>query len=102
MDKAHVLRVCKFDDVETFMTMDEVFSEPIIDPFKQKEHLRSWLSDPQGRDMFSCLVGEEVILAWNNKAEKEEVDHSRKVCFVAAFLSCPLPGGHVDFWQLQY
>jgi translation initiation factor 3 subunit B len=77
MDKVHVWEVCAFSDVEKYEHVEEDFVEPEIEPFEQKEHLRSWLADPQGRDQWAMLREEEVAVYFNQKAEAPEHVYSR-------------------------
>ncbi|KAK9695667.1 Translation initiation factor 3 subunit b [Basidiobolus ranarum] len=77
MDKTHILSVNKFTDVEKYTNLDEEYKEPEIEPFEEKEHLRSWLTDPQARDQWAMYRGEEVSVFWNMKTEAPEHVHSR-------------------------
>ncbi|ORY04590.1 translation initiation factor eIF-3b [Basidiobolus meristosporus CBS 931.73] len=77
MDKTHVLSVNKFTDIEKYATLEDEYKEPEIEAFDEKEHLRSWLADPQARDQWVMYRGEEVSIYWNKKAEAPEHVHSR-------------------------
>ncbi|KAK6838116.1 eukaryotic translation initiation factor 3 subunit B [Apiospora arundinis] len=49
LDKKHTLRVNKMTDIERFGRegrVEEEYQPPVIDEFKEKEHMRSWLADP--------------------------------------------------------
>ncbi|KAJ3260819.1 Translation initiation factor 3 subunit b [Boothiomyces macroporosus] len=72
MDKAHVLVVSKFDDIETFAEMSDEFEEVQVEPYVEKEHLKSWLSDPKARDQFAIMKGDEVGIYFNNKSESPD------------------------------
>lgn len=78
LDKAHVLSVMHFKDVEKFANMSEEYKEPAEEPFVAKEHLKSWLLDPRGRDQFAVMRGEETAIFWNSKPE-EELIYTRAV-----------------------
>lgn len=80
MDKTHVLSVYKFDDVEKYTSMKDTYEEPKLEPYKEKEHLKSWLMDPLARDQWVVTQGDDVNIFWNNKTEKPELTHSREVC----------------------
>jgi translation initiation factor 3 subunit B len=45
-----------------------------IDDFQEKEHLRSWLSDPtgRGRDQFAMYKDDKVQVLWNNEKDAPE------------------------------
>ncbi|KAK8091480.1 eukaryotic translation initiation factor eIF2A-domain-containing protein [Apiospora hydei] len=47
---------------------------PVIEEFKEKEHMRSWLADPsgRGRDQFAMYRGETVGVFWNNEKDTPE------------------------------
>ncbi|RKP14444.1 eukaryotic translation initiation factor 3 [Piptocephalis cylindrospora] len=78
MDKSHVLRVNLFDDVEKYVDQaDQEYEEPVIEPYKEKEHLKSWLADPSARDQWVTLRDEEVSIFWNGKSEAPEHVYSR-------------------------
>ena len=49
--------------------VDEEYKEPNIEPFQEKEHLRSWLSDSMGRDQFAIYRGDKVGVFWNMKKD---------------------------------
>jgi len=42
------------------------------EPFTDREHLRSWLFDPQARDQFVMFRGDNVGVFWNNKRDAPE------------------------------
>ncbi|KAG2023374.1 PRT1p [Coprinopsis cinerea AmutBmut pab1-1] len=51
-DANHTFRVNKFTDIETLANFDERYEEPEDEEYAPREHLRSWLADPQGRDQY--------------------------------------------------
>ncbi|KAJ1653180.1 Translation initiation factor 3 subunit b [Dispira simplex] len=73
MDKTHILSVHKFTDVERYATMDDEYREPVMAPYEEREHLRSWLLDPKARDQFATMRGDEVSIYWNNKNGKPDL-----------------------------
>lgn len=79
LDKSHVLSMTKFDDVPIFANMNDCYVDPEIEPFEEKEHLRSWLSDPLARDQWAMLRGDEVGIYWNNKSEAPDEAQVRQV-----------------------
>lgn len=54
--------------------VDEDFVAPEIQPFEQKDHLRSFLKDPsgRGRDQFVMYRGDNVSVCWNNEKDTPE------------------------------
>ncbi|KAJ1327445.1 translation initiation factor 3 subunit B [Microdochium nivale] len=77
LDKKHTLRVNKMTDVDRYGRegkVNEEYEEPVIEEFKEKEHLRSFLADPsgRGRDQFAMYRGESVGVFWNNEKEAPE------------------------------
>jgi translation initiation factor 3 subunit B len=77
LDKKHTLRVNKMTDVDRYGRegrIDDEYTPPKIEPFQEKEHLRSFLADPsgRGRDQFVQYKGETVGVYWNN--EKDQPD----------------------------
>ena len=52
--------------------IDEEYKAPTVEPFKEKEHLRSWLADPRARDQFALFRGDKVGVFWNNKSNPPE------------------------------
>lgn len=77
LDKKHTLLVNKLTDVDRYGRegrVDEKYIPPEIEPFKEKEHLRSFLADPsgRGRDQFAMFRGEQVGVFWNNEKDTPE------------------------------
>jgi hypothetical protein len=79
MDKSHVLAVNRFTDVEKYTSIGDEYVEPEQEEFVQKEHLRSWLTDPQARDQWVMYRGDDVSIFWNRKTEAPEHEYSRTV-----------------------
>ncbi|MCJ1226795.1 Translation initiation factor 3 subunit b [Toensbergia leucococca] len=75
LDKKHTLAVNKLTDIERFGRegrIDDEYHPPQIEPFAEKEHLRWWLGDPNGRDQFVMYRGEGVGVFWNKKKDPPE------------------------------
>ncbi|KAL4763487.1 translation initiation factor eIF3 core subunit b [Aspergillus foveolatus] len=75
LDKKHTLLVNKLMDIERYGRegrIDEEYKPPTIEPFTEKEHLRSWLGDPNARDQFALYRGDKVGVFWNNKSNPPE------------------------------
>ena len=77
LDKKHTLRVNKMTDIDRYGRegrVDEEYSPPKIEPFQEKEHLRSFLADPagRGRDQFAMYRGDNVGVFWNNEKDAPE------------------------------
>ncbi|KAK5461095.1 Translation initiation factor 3 subunit b [Exophiala xenobiotica] len=76
LDKKHTLAVNKLTDIEKYGRegrIDEQYVPPEIEPFSDREHLRSWLFDPAARDQFAMFRGDKVGVFWNNKREPPEM-----------------------------
>ncbi|RMZ80645.1 hypothetical protein DV738_g2632, partial [Chaetothyriales sp. CBS 135597] len=81
LDKKHMLKVNKLTDVEKYGRegrIDDQYVPPEIEPFTDKEHLRSWLGDPNARDQFVVFRGDNVGVFWNNKKDPPEPIVDRK------------------------
>ncbi|KAF3407111.1 Eukaryotic translation initiation factor 3 subunit B [Talaromyces pinophilus] len=75
LDKKHTLLVNKLTDIERYGRegrIDEEYTPPEIPPFQEKEHLRSWLGDPNARDQFALFRGDKVGVFWNMKKDEPE------------------------------
>ncbi|KAL4999304.1 eukaryotic translation initiation factor 3 subunit B [Aspergillus recurvatus] len=75
LDKKHTLLVNKLMDIERYGRegrIDEEYKPPTIEPFTEKEHLRSWIGDPNARDQFALYRGDKVGVFWNNKSNPPE------------------------------
>lgn len=81
LDKSHILACNPLSDIEKYSSMSLEFSDLTIDPYTEKEHLKSWCIDERGRDQWVTMTGEEVGIYFNNKSEPAELVHSRKVHF---------------------
>ncbi|KAJ3332456.1 Translation initiation factor 3 subunit b [Blyttiomyces sp. JEL0837] len=77
LDTKHTLSVNLFEDYEKIMKIPDTFVEPVIAPFEEKPHLRSWLIDDKARDQWVLMKGEDVGIYWNNKSEQPDLVHSR-------------------------
>jgi len=70
LDKKHTLKVNKLTDIDRYGRegrIDDKHQPPPIEPFQDKEHLRSWLGDPTARDQFVMYRGDKVGVFWNMK-----------------------------------
>lgn len=52
--------------------IDEEYKAPYIEPFKERDHLRSWLGDAKARDQFALYRGDTAGVFWNNKRDAPE------------------------------
>ncbi|KAJ1921528.1 Translation initiation factor 3 subunit b [Mycoemilia scoparia] len=77
LDKSHVLAVNAFMDIEKYLGTNETYEEPVVEEFKEKEHLKSWLSDPRARDQFFVITGANLKVLWNEKTEEPSIDVDR-------------------------
>lgn len=69
------MAVNKLTDIDRFGRegrINEDYTPPEIEPFQQKEHLRSWLGDPEGRDQMVLYRGDKVGVFWNEKDDAPE------------------------------
>ena len=75
LDRRHTLAVNKLTDIDRYGRegrIDDEYHPPHIEPFSEKEHLRWWLGDPNGRDQFVMYRGESVGVFWNKKKDPPE------------------------------
>jgi len=77
LDKKHTLRVNKLTDIDRYGRegrINDEYTPPKIEPFQEKEHLRSFLADPsgRGRDQFVQYRGDTVGVYWNNEKDQPE------------------------------
>ena len=75
LDKKHTMKVNKLTDIERFGRegrIDEEYKEPHIEPFAEKDHLRYWLGDQDGRDQFVMFRGDNVGVYWNEKDDNPD------------------------------
>ncbi|KKK18694.1 eukaryotic translation initiation factor 3 subunit B [Aspergillus rambellii] len=75
LDKKHTLAVNKLMDIDRYGRegrIDEEYKPPTIEPFTEKEHLRSWIGDANARDQFALYRGDKVGVFWNNKNNPPE------------------------------
>src|SRR5882762_2068966 len=83
-DARHTFKVNHFTDIERYAQLDETYIEPKAEDYQprvclslfhgsqiskylDKEHLRAWLGDPQGRDQYATFRGDEVEVHWHGK-----------------------------------
>jgi len=75
LDKKHTILVNKLNDIDRYGRegrIDEEYHPPQIEPFQEKEHLRSWLGDAEARDQFVMFRGDNVGVYWNEKEDTPE------------------------------
>ena len=75
LDRRHTLAVNKLTDIDRYGREGRVADEyhpPQLDDFTEKEHLRWWLGDPNGRDQFIMHRGDYVGVFWNKKKDNPE------------------------------
>lgn len=75
LDKRHTIAVNKLTDIERFGRegrIDEIYKNPEISPFEEKQHLRWWLNDAEGRDQFILFRGDNVGVYWNEKQDQPD------------------------------
>ncbi|KAK4553031.1 Translation initiation factor 3 subunit b [Recurvomyces mirabilis] len=75
LDKKHTIAVNKLTDIERYGRegrIDETYREPEMEEFKEKEHLRSWVGDVEGRDQFVMYRGDNVGVYWNEREDQPE------------------------------
>lgn len=76
LDKKHTLAVNKLTDIDRYGRegrVDDEYKPPQIPDFQEKEHLRWWLGDPNGRDQFVLYRGDSVAVFWNKKKDNPEL-----------------------------
>jgi translation initiation factor 3 subunit B len=81
LDKRHTMAVNKLTDVERYGRegrINEEYSAPEIEDFKEKEHLKWWLGDEEGRDQFIMSHTDNVGVFWNQKDDQPENIVDRK------------------------
>ena len=104
-DKSHSLFANRFTDIEKFASMDETYVEPEVEPYVPKvrvllshkilidnricgkEHLRSWLADPQSRDQFVIYKDDVVSINWHHKPNAPEVAAERQVSIALSLVT---------------
>ncbi|KAK3691692.1 Translation initiation factor 3 subunit b [Vermiconidia calcicola] len=75
LDKKHTIAVNKLTDIERYGRegrIDETYKAPEMPPFEEKEHLRWWLGDHEGRDQFVMYKGDNVGVYWNEATTAPE------------------------------
>lgn len=75
LDKKHTMAVNKLTDIERFGRegrIDEEYKAPPYEEFQEKDHLRWWLGDNEGRDQFVLYRGDNVGVYWNEKDDQPE------------------------------
>lgn len=77
LDKSHVLAALKFTDFDRLRELPDEFVEPELEPFVEKEFLKSWLLDPHARDQFVTCSGNQTSIFYNNRDAAPEAVYSR-------------------------
>lgn len=75
LDKKHTMAVNKLTDIERFGRegrIDDEYTAPQIEEFQEKDHLRWWLGDNDGRDQFVLYRADNVGVYWNEKDDSPE------------------------------
>ncbi|KAH7931103.1 translation initiation factor eIF-3b [Leucogyrophana mollusca] len=77
-DSRRQFKVNRFMDIEHYANMDETYIEPQTEEYQPKEHLRAFLTDPQGRDQYVTYRGDDVDIHWHGKPSQCEIAYSKK------------------------
>ncbi|KAI9505549.1 Translation initiation factor 3 subunit b [Coemansia spiralis] len=77
LSKAHILLVSPFMDVEKYTEVEDNCQLPPAEPFAEREHLKSWLTDDFGRDQFTVFAGNKLNVYWNEATQSAEEIVSR-------------------------
>ena len=75
LDKRHTIAVNKLTDIDRYGRegrVDDEYQPPDVEEFQDKEHLKSWLGDPNARDQFVMFRGDRVGVFWNQKKDPPE------------------------------
>ena len=75
LDKKHTMAVNKLTDIERFGRegrVDDEYRAPQMEEFQEKDHLRWWLADNEGRDQFVLYRADNVGVYWNEKDDSPE------------------------------
>lgn len=75
LDKRHTMAVNKLADIERYGRegrVNEEYQAPEIETYKEKEHLRWWLGDHEGRDQFVMFASDNVGVYWNQRDEEPD------------------------------
>ena len=59
-DKVHTARVCKFDEFERLSNYPDEYCAPTMEDLENKENLRDWLTDENGRDQYVLRYASET------------------------------------------
>jgi translation initiation factor 3 subunit B len=97
LDKKHTIAVNKLTDIERYARegrIDEEYTAPEIPPFEEKEHLRSWLGDSDGRDQFVMFRGEQVSHTPHNAVCADAATSSMESSYCATISMGALRAGH--------
>ncbi|SCV70944.1 BQ2448_3706 [Microbotryum intermedium] len=76
-DKRHTFKVVPFSQVQKYEQIPEDYAEPPAEEWVPREHFRSWLADPAGRDQLTLYAGDDVQIVWNNRNGNHEPAHQR-------------------------
>jgi len=75
LDKRHTMAVNKLADIERYGRegrINEEYQAPEIEQYKEREHLRWYLGDHEGRDQFVMFSGDNVRVLWNQRDQEPE------------------------------
>jgi len=75
LDKKHTMMVNKLTDIDRYGRegrVDEEYHPPQIESFVEKDHLRWWVGDSEGRDQFVMFRGDNVGVFWNEKEDSPD------------------------------
>lgn len=93
-DKRHRFAVNRFTDIEKLADLDEEYQEPPAEEYQDREHLKSWLLDPAGRDQLVMCRNDDVQIAWHNRSSAPEISHERQVRL--SEVDWPAPSAETD------
>mmetsp|Transcript_7434 Transcript_7434/g.24695 ORF Transcript_7434/g.24695 Transcript_7434/m.24695 type:complete len:720 (+) Transcript_7434:103-2262(+) len=78
LDKNHIFKVSKLDDVAKYMKVPESYTPPAKEAYVPKENMQSYMLDERGRDQYAIRFADETHIYWNDEAQsKPDEVHKR-------------------------
>eukprot|EP00287_Rhodomonas_sp_CCMP768_P016914 CAMPEP_0202816822 /NCGR_PEP_ID=MMETSP1389-20130828/7203_1 /ASSEMBLY_ACC=CAM_ASM_000865 /TAXON_ID=302021 /ORGANISM="Rhodomonas sp., Strain CCMP768" /LENGTH=668 /DNA_ID=CAMNT_0049488933 /DNA_START=11 /DNA_END=2017 /DNA_ORIENTATION=- len=72
LDKAHVFRVWRFNEVDRILQVPDQYEPPPPPQYRERGNLRQWLLDPKSRDQYVLRYADESEIFWNDGPETKE------------------------------
>lgn len=95
LDKNHTFSVSMFDDFERYDRIPDVYEEPVLPEYREKENLMEWLMDKKSRDQFLIRHQDQTGIFWNDGKRDQCVEVYQRAHWTDKFVQWSPKGTYI-------